>query len=305
MKRFLSLFVCLALVFSISVPAFAQEAQNPGGRSISYSDNGVSIKADDGDILTFEVSDANPEAPQIEYYYNGEFVCTYYLLQNDSGPVAVDHMGKTRVVEDLSPTENVNMIPFDSRIGSVTTTLGMFSFYEPENFPSSLSPAITVTNRIVSAEESSKVIRTPENQKYADTITLIVESIISLGFAAANISPATLALKIAAPILEGMIVNAAGEVVDGVITIVLNDRFSVVNMTEELQALPAPIGNKATYTYIETYAIYGENDYRADCFDGEFTRENWSSETFARTAWNDIWGKEDYNYPGLRDIVLY
>lgn len=293
-------------MFSISVPAFAQEAQNPGGRSISYSNNGVSIKADDGDILTFEVSDMNPNAPQIEYYYNGEFVCTYYLSQNGSGPVAVDRMGETHVVEDLSPTGSIALTPNGSRIGSVTTTLGRFSFYKPRGYSESLDPFITVTNRIVDAKEGSAFIRTPAEESFSDALMTLLDGLFDMGFEKADLPTEHVLQRIAAPILEDMITDVGGKIINGIISVALNQRYTVVNMTEELQALPVPIGNKATYTYTETYAVYGENDYRANGFVGDFTRYNWSTEAFAKTAWNDTFGEEGYDdYPGIKDVELY
>ena len=302
MKRFLSLFVCLTLVFSISVPAFAQEAQPPGGRSISYSDNGVSITADDGDILTFEVSETNPNAPQIKYYYNGEYVCTYYLSQNGSGPVAVNRMGETRVVEDLS----MAFTPNGSRIGSVTTTLGRLCFYRPRGYSESLDPSITVTNRIVASDDGLATIRTEKNTVLADALVLVADSILSAALGKIDIDTSTILKDYAADLLDEAIHEAGGKIVNGVINVALNDTYTVVIMEEELQSLSAPIGNKTTYTYKEMYVVYGPNDYRPGSFDGKFTRDNWSTEPFAEAAWNDTFGEEGYdNYPGIKEIEFY
>lgn len=79
MKKFLNMFFVVVIIFQIVAPTFAYGKLNSSIAVVSEDSDGVAVSGNDGNIMKFKTYEDGAGAILMDYFYNGELICTYNL----------------------------------------------------------------------------------------------------------------------------------------------------------------------------------------------------------------------------------
>lgn len=100
MKKLITICLAAVICFSIFVPAVAQDNKASQYLNTVYTDGGVLVQANDGDVLSFQIREANVGVYELDYYCNNELVRTYTLDITQAEVSAVEPSGRAYIVDN-------------------------------------------------------------------------------------------------------------------------------------------------------------------------------------------------------------
>ncbi len=302
MKKFLNMFFVVVIIFQIVAPTFAYGKLNSSIAVVSEDSDGVAVSGNDGNIMKFKTYEDGAGAILMDYFYNGELICTYNLSVEPGVVHATNVTGEEYIVDsyilDIAPEEDISPQALNER------NLGTIFFNPTSNLT---NPSITIMEGTLNAKRSTKKISTPAGEFFADA-TAFASSVFlgeALSKAVADI-PMPPIQKITISLLIAMISDAGGEIVDGIITVALSKSYDIVILNKQLQAYNDGYSHKYKFSVVYSeYAgmMYKEDDYYSDY---DIHPENWSSTRNATMMWADTYGQNGYVVcPGIKNILFY